>query len=197
MCITSFARRWSWHLRALGFNPLVRATDRLESLVVLAALSIALFAVPVAAQAGAITYHSDMRAVGEQALGRHPVTATALEGASLTADFGGPSYVRAQWREGARSRTEKVITPTTVNTGEQFTVWLDDTGKVVAAPLTPEDAKASATVAAGAIGVIIAACSALVAHAIRIGLDRSRHRAWDRELALLTHNDDGWANRHT
>jgi hypothetical protein len=30
---------------------------------------------------------------------------------------------------------------------------------------------------------------------IRRGLDRARDRAWEREIRLFAHNDDGWANR--
>jgi hypothetical protein len=37
----------------------------------------------------------------------------------------------------------------------------------------------------------------MVAFGMVRGLDRSRDRAWDRELHLMAHNDDGWANRHT
>jgi hypothetical protein len=39
--------------------------------------------------------------------------------------------------------------------------------------------------------------SALVAYLIYRGLDRSRDRAWENELHLLAHSDDGWANRRT
>jgi hypothetical protein len=194
--ITSFARRVGWYVRVLGFNPLVRATDRLESLVALAAVAGALFAAPFAAHAGTQMYDAGIRTIDEQRHSRHPVEAVAMERASLSADFDGPSYVRAQWREGTRLSTERVITPATVNAGEPISIWLDDTGKVVAAPLTPEDATLSAAVAAGALWVTIAVCGGLVAYAVRIGLNRSRGREWDRELALLTHNDDGWANRH-
>jgi hypothetical protein len=194
--VTSFARRFSWHVRALGFNPLVRATDRLESLAILAAVIAALFATPLTAHVGTQMHDSGMRTVDQQSRSRHPVEAVALERASLSADFDGPSYVRAQWREGTRLRTERVITPATVNAGEPISIWLDNTGNVVAAPLSPDDATLSAVVAAAALWVTIATCFALLAYAVRVGLDRARGREWDRELALLTHNDDGWANRH-
>ncbi len=194
--VTSFARWCGRHLRAVGFNPLIRATDRIESLAVLTALTVALLAVPVTAHAGAQMSDSGMRTVDEQTHSRHPIKAVAMEHASLSADFDGPSHVRAQWQEGTRLRTERLITPATVNAGEPIPIWLDDSGRVVAAPLTPEDATLSAVVAAGALWVTIATCLALLAYTVRVGLHRSRGREWDRELALLTHNDDGWANRH-
>ena len=98
---------------------------------------------------------------------------------------------------GTQLRTERVITPTTVRAGQPLDIWLDDAGKVVAAPQTAADAELNAVVAAGTLWVALIACSALVAFVIRAGLDRSRDRAWEQELHLLAHNDDGWANRHT
>jgi hypothetical protein len=40
------------------------------------------------------------------------------------------------------------------------------------------------------------AFSVLSALAFRRALDRVRARAWERELLVLAHNDDGWANRY-
>jgi hypothetical protein len=197
MCVTSFARRFRRHLHALGLNPLIRASDRLEALAVLAVFGTALFAVPVAAQAGTLIYDAGVRTANEQAHSRHSVDAVAIEGsAGMPADFDNPAYVRVQWRTGAQLRTEQVITPLTVKAGEPLTIWLDDTGRVVAAPLTADDARLSSVSAAGTVWVAIVACGALTAFVIRRGLDRSRDRAWERELHLLAYNDDGWANRH-
>ena len=55
MGVTSFAQHFRWQLRALGFNPLIRASDRLEALAVLSVLATAIFALPVAAQAGTMS----------------------------------------------------------------------------------------------------------------------------------------------
>ncbi|CAN5666338.1 membrane protein [soil metagenome] len=195
--VTLFARRLSWYLRALGRNPLIRASDRLEAFAVLGVLATALFALPVAAQAGGQVYDAGVRTAEEQAQTRHSVKAVALEGStSLPADFDNPAYVPAQWHEGSRLRTEQVIAPTEVTAGQPLTIWLDEAGKVVAAPQTAEDAELSAVAAAGTLWVVIVACSTLLALVIRRRLDRSRDRAWERELHLMAHNDDGWANRH-
>jgi hypothetical protein len=200
--VTSFAGRFCWHARALGFNPLIRASDRLEALAVLAVLFIALTAIPAAAQAGTLMYDSNVRTAEEQAHSRHSVQALVVERSTVPATdvkgsaFDDSAYVRAQWREGTHVRTEEVVSPATVKTGDPLNVWLYDTGKVVAAPLTKEDAKVNAFAAAGMVWTAIVACCALAAFVIRRGLDRSRDRAWERELQLLAHNDDGWANRH-
>ena len=144
-----------------------------------------------------MVYDAGVRTAKEQAHSRHSVEAVAVDGsASMPADFDGPPLVRAQWHAGTQLRTEQVITPATVKAGEALTIWLDDNGTVVAAPLTADDAALSAVSAAGAVWLIIVLCGALAAFVVRMGLDRSRDRAWERELHLLAYNDDGWANRH-
>lgn len=196
MAVTSFAQWCRPHLHALGFNPLIRACDRIEALTVLAVLATALFAVPAAAQAGTLVYDVGARTAIEQAQSRHSVDAVVVEvSAALPVDFDNPNYVRAQWRDGAQVRTEQVITPGMPKVGDPVKIWLNDAEKVVAAPQTADDAKLSAIVAAISVWVAIVACSALMAFFIHRALQRSRDRGWDRELHLLVHNDDGWANR--
>jgi hypothetical protein len=199
--VTSFADAARWRLRALGFNPLVRIVDRLEALVVLAVLVTALVALPFAMSAGTLVYQSGMRTANEQAHSRHSVDALVVEGSGLPTDVdtpaNTPAYVRVQWHEGTRVRTEQVLSPTTIKAGDQTTVWLDDSGKVVAAPLRPGDAKLNAIVATGTVWTVLVVISALVAYLVHRGLDRSRDRGWDHELHLLAHSDDGWVNRRT
>lgn len=200
--VTSFAGRLRWYVQALGFNPLIRTTDRLEALAVLAALLTALIAIPAAAQAGDVVYASSAHTAELQAHDRHPVQAQVVEGAGrMPADVessasGGPSLARVQWHEGTRVRTEQITSPSTAKAGDSLTIWLNGTGKVVAAPLTADDAEMSAAIAAATVWIAIVACAALAVFLIRRGLDRSRNRSWDSALHVLAHNDDGWANRH-
>jgi hypothetical protein len=200
--VTPFAGRFWWYTRAFGFNPLVRVTDRLEAFVVFAVLFLALTAIPTAAQAGSLIYDSNMRTAEQQAHSRHSVQALVVEGRTIPpADaegsaYDGSSYARVQWREGTHLRTEEVVRPAAVKTGDQLKIWLDDTGKIVSAPLTKEDATVNAFAAAWMAWTGIVAGCVLVAFVVRRGLDRSRDRSWERELLVLAHNDDGWANRH-
>jgi hypothetical protein len=197
MGVTLFARRFSWHLRVLGSNPLIRVSDRLEALAAFAVLVTALVAVPVASQAGGQIYDAGVRTANEQTHTRHAVQAVALDSStSMPADFDNPVYVRAQWHEGTQLHTERVVAPMGVKAGQPMTIWLDDAGRVVMAPQTAQDAELSAVAAACTVWVVIVACSLLLALVIRNRLDRSRDRSWERELHLMAHNDDGWANRH-
>lgn len=186
-----------WYLRALGRSPLVRGTDRTEALSVLAVLILAVIAIPMATVLYDQTYTDRMHTVAEQAQTRHSVQATVIHGSTgLPTDFDTPAYVTAQWKEGTRVRSEQIVSPATVATGEPLTVWLDEDGAVTGAPLQPVDAELSALGISGVawgLGVLFLVFGAA---AVRKILDRLRDRAWERELRLLTYNDDGWANRH-
>jgi hypothetical protein len=194
--VQSFAPRVRFALRALGRNPVVRGSDRVEALVVLAVLIIGIFAIPFAAHVEDQTYRSHLPIAAEQARSRHSVPAVVVQGSvGMPTDFDTPLSVRVQWHEGATLRTEDVISPGTVETGAPMTIWLDTAGKVVPAPLTPTDIKISAVSVGWTVWVLIAVFSGLAAVGVRVSLDRHRARAWDRALRLMAHNDDGWANR--
>ena len=75
--------------------------------------------------------------------------------------------VRAQWREGTHTRTEVVAYPTMVKAGAPLTLWLTNSGKVVAAPDTLTDAKSTAAGRAAVVRLGAVAFSALVARALR------------------------------
>ena len=195
--VTLFAGRVRWYRRALGFNPLIRGTDRLEVLALLFVVVAAVFACPIAMSAEAMVHDSGVRTATEQSHSRHSVDALVIEGTGLPTDFDTPAYVRAQWHEGTQVRTEQVVSPATTRPGDHMTIWLNDSGKIVNAPLRPGDAALNALLAAAAVWVTIVGCFAFAAFLVRQALDRHRGRAWERELRLLAYNDDGWAHRHT
>ncbi|BBZ25999.1 membrane protein [Mycolicibacterium madagascariense] len=191
-----FASRVRWWLGACGGNPIVRRSDRVEALVVLAALVLAILAVPFAAHVEDSTYRSHLHLVAEQEATRHSVQAVVLQGSTgMPTDFDAPVTVPVQWHEGNRVRTEEVVSPGVVATGAPLTVWLDTAGRVVPAPLTPTDVRVSAISVGWTVWVLIVIAGGLAAVGVRWRLDRHRATAWDRALALLAHNDDGWANR--
>src|ERR1700712_3719438 len=197
MGVTMFAKRLSWYLRALGRNPLIRAGDRLEALAVLGVFIVALLALPVVARAESQIRDVGVRNAETQAHTRHSVAAVVVVGSTgLSTDFDGPAYVRAQWHEGTQLRTENVISPSIVKSGDPLQLWLNDKGKFVTAPVTAHDAELTAVSAAALLWAAIVSFAVLAAVTVRMRLDRSRDRAWERELHLLSHNDDGWANRH-
>lgn len=162
------------------------------------AVVVAAFAViPTAISAGQAVYDSGVRTAREQQQTRHSVEALVTGQSALSTELETPAKVIAQWQEGARVRTESIVAPATIRPGDRMTVWLDDGGKVVAAPWKIADAKVYEVVAATSVWLISVMVGALAASLFRRILDRMRARAWTRELHLLAYNDDGWANRHT
>ena len=187
-----------WIRGALGRNPLVRLSDRVEAFTVVMVLLAAVLAVPVASRVSDDTYDARMLIVDEQLRTRHSVEAVAVSGSNAALGRNTrPGPVRAEWREGSQTRSEMVNSPTSVNPGATVTVWLDNAGKVVAPPETPQVARSIAAARAWSLWLGTVVAAALVCYGSRRLLDRSRSRSWERELLVLAHNDDGWADRHS
>jgi hypothetical protein len=196
MGVRSFAQRSGWQLRALGRNPIIRVSDRLEAVAFLTVLMVSLLAIPFAARVEDQTYRSHLYIAAEQAHSRHSIEAVVLQGSlGMPTDFDTPPSVLVQWHEGARLRTEEVTSPGTVETGAPLTIWIDETGRVVAPPLTPNDIKISAISVGWTVWILIVVFTGLGALGVRLWLDRFRAHAWESALRVLAHNDDGWANR--
>jgi hypothetical protein len=101
MGATSVGPRWRWYLHALGHNPMIRRSDRIEAFSVLAVLVVAILSIPFAGHVGATTYDTQMRLVREQAHDRHPVRTVVIDGnTSVAADPDNPGYVRVRWLDG-------------------------------------------------------------------------------------------------
>jgi hypothetical protein len=138
-----------------------------------------------------------MRTITEQVQTRHSVDAVAVrDSLPPVGPYTRSRSVRVEWREGSHTRTEVVAYPAVVKAGAPLTIWLDNTGKVVAAPERPAAAKSDAVGQATVVWLGAVAFGVLIVRALRRWLDRCRARAWEREFQLLAHNDDGWANRH-
>ncbi|MDG4669372.1 hypothetical protein [Mycobacterium sp. 236(2023)] len=189
------AGRWWRHIAS---NPLVRGTDRLEVLLTAVGVAAALVATVFALGVGQSSYATQLQIVRADAYDRHAVQAQVVDGShGVAADSDAPQKVRVEWLDGAQQRFAEVMSPGTVTRGAAMTVWLDDAGSVVDRPRTAQDAK---LFAAGTAFVVWLVSMAFVALLIVLGrrlLNICRMRAWERELLLFAHNDDGWANRHS
>src|SRR5690349_12090091 len=185
-----------WVLRGLARNPLARVTDRVEAIAILVVLATALLVVPIAAQSGSDVYEAQMRAITEQTRSQHQVDAEVIRGTVQGAQrYSTGLPVLVQWREGSQTRTGRTTFPTPTATGQRVVIWLDKQGTIVDAPEREADAELSAFVRSAGVWLGSVALSVLIAYLVRRMLDRVRAKAWERELQLLAHNDDGWANR--
>ena len=73
-----------WIIRAVGRNPLVRTSDRVEALMLVLVFATALVVTAVSGAIGTAVHDTHARAYAEQSRDRHPVTATVIEDPTAT-----------------------------------------------------------------------------------------------------------------
>jgi hypothetical protein len=123
--------RW-WIARPLGRNPLLRAADRLEVLLILVVIVGWLLVVPIAGAVGTTIYDGRHRLYVEEALTRHRVVATVIEGTAATAgDYHGLAPVRAIWPVAGGERTGYFSFDTSAKSGDRLSIWVDADGNHV------------------------------------------------------------------
>ena len=171
-------------VRLFGGNPLMRASDRLEALLLVFAIAVSLITVPIAAAVGTAVHDSRSRVYAEQAEKYRTVTATVIGTGSSRQNLERPTItVPARWVISGTEHTGDVVAPRTVKVGDNVEVWLDDEGSPVGRPSTTAVDEAVASAFAVWLGATLSAVALyLVA---RMALDRSRHAAWQRDIDNL------------
>jgi hypothetical protein len=183
-------------IRALGGNPLLRTSDRIEALVVLAAVVVALIAAPIAGAAGTAAHDARSRAYTEQAQHRHLVTATVTNpGGTTVRPYLISSVAQVRWRTDGIDHVGAVPRDEPTKAGDRVDVWVDDRGDVTSSPGTALRAVVDSFGIALALWLgAVAAAAAVVAFA-RYWLNRARRAEWDREIGILVGHDGGRTNR--
>ncbi|MGH3523127.1 MAG: Rv1733c family protein [Mycobacterium sp.] len=174
--------RWRF-VRLFGRNPLVRASDRVEALVLVLAVVVSLLAAPIAAAVGTAVHDSRRHVYAEQAQTRHMVTATVMEDGVARTPPSKTVTVRARWFAAGAEHTGAVQTRQTVKPGDSIDVWVDRDGSQVGPPMRSAVHEAVTAALAIWLGVAIAA-AALVA-ASRAVLNRVRHARWQHDFDKL------------
>ncbi len=177
--LSSLARSVGW-----GRNPIRRSSDRLEGIALLAALALAVAAVPLAMAIGAWSYQHNLAVSAEQTAAGRPVAATLTHDAPVT--FQGESViqvpVRARWTYPPGSRHTGVVKGAEGSrAGTTVRIWTTPTGALTNAPLSPDQAwtRGGMTVIA-TMGGVLALLAAAVAF-VHWRLNRKRYAAWDAE----------------
>lgn len=185
-------RRWR-----LDTNPLRRAADRLEALL-LAALAVAFLAgAPLAAVAAGQAAAAAARHTEQVQASWHPVTAVLLRNAPdpvhAMSQASLAPLVLARWRapDGV-TRTGEVYAQPGARAGSTLQVWATGNGRLMPVPLLGTDvtdrvAMAAALATAGAALVL-----ALLWLVTRWLLDRRRLAAWDARWAVT---EPQWSGR--
>ncbi|TDT97367.1 hypothetical protein EDD99_5496 [Streptomyces sp. 846.5] len=164
-------------------SPLWRRTDTLRSrLRVLLVLALTAAAALSALLALGL-YHGDRAAVARYRTTHHQVQAVALANATQKSSaVGGGFTVPVRWTtaSGATHQAAAAADSTTV-TGDQVTVWLDNTGQVTAPPTGAADSAATAVLLGSLTltgsGTLILAGNAYT----RARLNRTDLHNWDRD----------------
>jgi hypothetical protein len=177
--------RW-WIARPLGRNPLLRAADRLEALLILVVIVGWLLVVPIAGAIGTAIYDGRHRLYAEEALTRHRVVATVIEDTAETVgDYDGPASVRAVWPASGGERTGSFSVDTAAKSGDRLSIWVDADGNYLLPP-TPI-AQAAADALCGALSILLSAIvvTALAVSLMRYCANRMRDTQWERELRAI------------
>jgi hypothetical protein len=172
-----FVRRWR-----LDRNPLRRAADRGETVVLVMLVAAFLISVPfVALATGAWIHGIAQRAQLAQDASRRQVAAVVLAVAPSSAAGEGFAWrAQARWRApDGHEVTHEVPVPSSTEVGAKLQVWTDRTGDLTSAPLLDSQV-AGQTVSGEVLGVIAAAGVFTLAGALtRWTLNKRRMAAWD------------------
>ncbi|MGE2719300.1 Rv1733c family protein [Mycolicibacterium celeriflavum] len=184
---------WHWRMiQALGRNPLVRMTDRVETLVIAMAVTASLIAIPVAGAMATAIHEERGRAYVAEAQHRQSADAT-VTATSPTLRGTDVSVVQANWQYAGVHRTERFRWESPVKVGQTIEISVYPDGRR-APPLDPWwRAGVDASIAAVSFWLAVTAVAAMFVGVARPCLRRMRYAAWDREIASLA--DGGTANR--
>jgi hypothetical protein len=185
---------WRWRLaQARGRNPLVRTSDRIEVAVIALAVAVSLFSLPVAGAIGTAVHDDRAHVYAEQRQDRHLATATATADSMATPR--GPVAIHARWQFGDVENAGALTSDTPVKEGAPVDIWVDGNGRHVSAPAPSWQAGVDATAAAVAIWLSVCAAGALLVALVRRWLMHTRYAGWNRDIAMLVHDDGGRTNR--
>lgn len=175
--------RWS-STRLFGCNPLIRAGDRVEALVVVFAVLVVLVAAPIAAAVGTSVYDSRNHLLAAQAQNSRTVTATVTGDKFVRQDtLGQMVTVPARWFAAGAEHTGVVLAPPGVKTGDSIDIWVAEDGSHTGPPL--RNALDAAVAAAEAIWFGAAMAAAALVAGTRAILNRARYARWQDNLDKL------------
>jgi hypothetical protein len=183
-------------LRLFSRNPLVRASDRIESAVIAFVLLFVIIATACAGVLGTAVYDAKAQTYREQAQTRHAVVATAVADSESAVSPETTAFtVQARWRLSDVDHAELLGWNNSVKAGEPLSIWVDDHGDRVEQP-SPVERAALDALSAAAIGwLIVAAAAAQVVLVVRAHTIRMRDAQWERDIRCLVDEDGGRTNR--
>ena len=182
-----------WVLRACGRNPLVRASDRFELLIIALGILVALVAAACAGALGTAVHDERSRVYVEQAETRHAVIARAIDDSKvvLGVDDNAATRVNARWQVNGIEHTGSLTWDGAVKTGDPLRIWVDRNGNRVDAPTPTSQAGVDAVCVAYSAWQTVALVATGLTCWGRSRIERRRDSAWEREIRCLIHDDSG------
>jgi hypothetical protein len=175
-----------------GRNQLAAAGDRLEGAVLVAAVVVALLAVPVVGAVGSEFYATQLVQSASEQQSRQQTDAVLIEDAPPVkglVDPDGPvesAPVRATWRgPDGTERQGTVQAAHGRNAGGVIPIWVDRDGALTRSPLTTEGAAIKGIALALLLWAGVAAAMALMYLVVRFVHKRMRMRRWAAEWWLI------------
>ncbi|MGV0714729.1 hypothetical protein ABQE93_04915 [Mycolicibacterium sp. XJ662] len=190
--------RWPLLLSLRSRDPLVRATDRIEALVLVFAIVVSLVTLPIAGAVGTALYDAKRAAYSAQSDVSTPVTATitAIPPAS-DGPHAGTIALPARWSVDGTEHTGLVSAAPSSDVGDPVAIWVDDTGTQVPAPVTTTRAAADAVTVAMLVWLGVSGVAATLYAVTRVLADQRRDERWQRGLDRLMEQSDGQGRSRT
>jgi hypothetical protein len=172
-------------LRLFSRDPLVRASDRVEAVIALAALVVVI----AAAGAGALaTMVHDARTQMyiEQAKTRHPIVAVALENSKkTTSPETSVSMVYSRWDANGTDHASVLSWDEDVKAGDRLQIWVDAGGNRVSQPSPVSRAVTDAVSVAIVAWLSAVLAVTAVVSAVRSHANATRDAQWEQEIRCL------------
>ncbi|MCV7302937.1 hypothetical protein H7J93_25250 [Mycobacterium barrassiae] len=167
-------------------NPLLRASDRIQALVLAVAVVVSLVTFPVAAAIGTAVYDSRRDIYAQQHQTRHLVSATITDDAAAQ-DISQTetATMMARWTAAGSENTGAVEAQPASKPGNHVTIWVDDSGALTDEPTPTSRAGVDAVTAALFMWAGVTAAMALLVAVVQVVCDRVRAIRWQRALDTL------------
>ncbi|NUS42692.1 MAG: hypothetical protein HOQ24_03200 [Mycobacteriaceae bacterium] len=180
-----------WRLCPWHRNPLHRSSDRIEGVVRIFAVLVALVAIPVACSIGTIRYTVAAEHLRAEDAAKTAVTATIVDKPTrpTAIDGAGADPTRSEavvrWQQNGRSGTAEVSAESTSAVGDPVPVWLGPDGRPTTAPRTSRTAAAEGVSAAVALLALVWTTAAALVWITASLCGIRRNARWDREWSDL------------
>lgn len=181
-----------WIVRALGANPIIRLSDRVEAVAAVLVVALILTATAIAAAITTTVHDSRSHQYAQLAATRHTVQARVLARSRVpVGSTERPFEAQARWPTPLGERSGSVFLSHSAEAGDQVDIFVDSSGRQVPPPPPRWQAGVDAVSTGVAVWLVSIGLIGLAASVSQQWLMRRRYRKWDDELRLLKSDSGG------